>query len=65
MATGRPGRLTRGCGSNGAGNDEDGGQHDRKCSEKTNVFYYDVGRKELTITATATMWFQRERLKVI
>ena len=32
MTTGRPGGSTRGRGSNGAGNDEDGGQQDRKCS---------------------------------
>ena len=32
MATSRPGRLTRGRGSNSSGNDKDGGQQDRKCS---------------------------------
>ena len=33
--------------SNGVGNDEDGGQQNQKCSKKTNVFYYDVGRKRV------------------
>ena len=47
MATGRPGRSTRGRGSNGAGNDKDCGQQDRKCNKKTNVFYFDVGRKSV------------------
>ena len=31
---------TRGRGSNGAGNDEDGGREDQKCNKKTNG--YDV-----------------------
>ena len=39
MTKGQPGRSTRGRGSNSAGNDEDCGQQDRKCSKKTNVFY--------------------------
>ena len=47
MVTGRSGRSTRRRGSNGAGNDEDGGQHDRKCSKKTNVFYFDVGQESV------------------
>ena len=47
MATGRPGRLRKGRGLNGAGNDEDGGQQDLKCSKKTNTFYYDVGWKRV------------------
>ena len=47
MSTGRPGRSTRGRGSNGAGSDVDGRQQDQKCSKKTNIFYFDVGRKSV------------------
>ena len=32
---------------NGAGNDEDDGKQDRKCSKETNIFYFDLDWKSV------------------
>ena len=56
---------TRGCSSNDADNDEDGGQQFRKWNKKTNLFYFDVGRESIDDHGHGYVVDPVEKLKII